>query len=47
VLLKFFAARRIVYPAALFNCGVPQSADAAARLRVQLLSAMAKPGGVP
>ncbi len=27
VLLKLFGGRRIVYPAALFNCGVPQSAD--------------------
>jgi iron complex transport system substrate-binding protein len=47
VLLKLFGSRRIVYPAALFNCGVPQSADAALRLRGQLLSAMARPGGVP
>ncbi|MGZ5929891.1 MAG: ABC transporter substrate-binding protein [Rhizomicrobium sp.] len=47
VLLKLFGARRIVYPAALFNCGVPQSAEAATQLRRQLLAAMARPGGVP
>jgi hypothetical protein len=45
--LKFFANRRIVYPAALYGCGLPQSADAAAALHVQLLDAMRKPGGVP
>ena len=33
LLLKFYRNRRIVYPAALFNCGVPQSADAARQLR--------------
>lgn len=47
VLLKLFGARRIVYPAALFNCGVPESAQAARQLRAQMLAAMAKPGGVP
>ena len=47
VLLKLFGARRIVYPAALFNCGVPQSAEAATQLRRQMLAAMARPGGVP
>jgi iron complex transport system substrate-binding protein len=47
VLLKLFGGRRIVYPAALFNCGVPQSALAAKQLREQLQSAMARPGGVP
>ncbi|HEY4274006.1 MAG TPA: ABC transporter substrate-binding protein [Rhizomicrobium sp.] len=47
VLLKLFGSRRVIYPAALFNCGVPQSAEAAAQLRKQLLSAMAQPGGVP
>jgi iron complex transport system substrate-binding protein len=47
VLLKLYGARRLVYPAALFNCGVPQSAEAATRLRQQLLAAMAQPGGVP
>jgi iron complex transport system substrate-binding protein len=47
VLLKLFGSRRIVYPAALFNCGVPQSAEAAAQLRRQLQAAMARPGGVP
>ncbi len=47
VLLKLFGSRRVIYPAALFNCGVPQSADAALQLRGQLRSAMAQPGGVP
>jgi iron complex transport system substrate-binding protein len=47
VLLKLYGARRIVYPAALFNCGVPESALAAGQLRRQLLTAMAQPGGVP
>ena len=47
VLLKLFGGRRIVYPAALFNCGVPQSAFAAKQLQEQLAKAMARPGGVP
>ncbi len=47
VLLKLFANRRIIYPSALFNCGVPRSALAAAQLRKQLEAAMARPGGVP
>jgi iron complex transport system substrate-binding protein len=41
VLLKLFANRRIVYPSALFGCGVPQSADAARVLRATLTRAMA------
>lgn len=47
VLLKLYRHRRIVYPAALFNCGVPQSADAAKQLRGQLEAAMKQPGGLP
>jgi iron complex transport system substrate-binding protein len=47
VLLKLFGARRIVYPAALFNCGLPESAQAAKQLRAHMLAAMTKPGGVP
>jgi iron complex transport system substrate-binding protein len=47
LLLKLFANRRIVYPAALYGCGVPQSADAAGALRLQLNRAMQMPGGVP
>lgn len=47
LLLKLFGQRRIVYPAALLGCGVPESAAAAAALRRELLDAMAKPGGVP
>ena len=47
LLMKLFANRRIVYPAAYFGCGTPESAGAAWTLRGQLLHAMAKPGGVP
>src|ERR1700744_3028898 len=47
VLLKLYGNRRIVYPAALFNCGVPESAEAAKQLRGAMQAAMAKPGGVP
>lgn len=47
VLLKFYANRRIVYPAAYLNCGTPESAEAAGRLRDQMREAMAKTGGVP
>ena len=43
VLLKLFANRRIVYPAALYGCGVPQSADAARALRATLTRTMASP----
>jgi iron complex transport system substrate-binding protein len=42
-LLKLFANRRIVYPAALYGCGVPQSADAARALRATLTRTMAGP----
>jgi iron complex transport system substrate-binding protein len=47
LLLKLFGQRRIVYPSALYGCGVPQSADAAIALRAQLTRVMANPGGVP
>lgn len=47
LVLKLFANRRIVYPAALYGCGLPQSADAAALLHAQLRNAMQQPGGVP
>jgi iron complex transport system substrate-binding protein len=47
LLMRLFANRRIVYPAAYFGCGTPESASAALKLRGQLLRAMAKPGGVP
>ena len=47
LLLKLYGNRRIIYPAAYLNCGVPESARAAASLRRQLLAAMARPGGVP
>jgi iron complex transport system substrate-binding protein len=47
LLMRLFANRRIVYPAAYFGCGTPESAGAALKLRGQLLQAMTKPGGVP
>jgi iron complex transport system substrate-binding protein len=47
VLMKFYARRRITYPSALLGCGLPESAAAAAQLRVILLAAMKQPGGVP
>lgn len=43
LLRKLFARRRITYPAALYGCGLPQSAGAAAALRVTLQRAMAAP----
>ena len=36
LLLKLFANRRIVYPAACIGCGMPQSADAALQLRATI-----------
>lgn len=47
LLLKLYANRRIVYPAAYLNCGVPESADAARHMRGQLLEAMKQKGGAP
>jgi iron complex transport system substrate-binding protein len=47
LLLKLYGNRRIVYPAAYLNCGVPKSAAAAMALRGQLEAAMARPGGLP
>jgi iron complex transport system substrate-binding protein len=41
IILKLYAGRRVSYPSALFNCGVVESADAAAALRASLLRAMA------
>jgi iron complex transport system substrate-binding protein len=46
-LLKLYGNRRIVYPAALFNCGVPESAQAAKQLRGAMQAVMTRPGGVP
>jgi iron complex transport system substrate-binding protein len=43
LLLKLFAGRRIVYPAAFYGCGLPQSAEAAAALRATMMRAMAGP----
>jgi iron complex transport system substrate-binding protein len=40
LLLKLYAHRMITYPSALYSCGVPESADAAALLRADLLRAM-------
>jgi len=47
LLLKLYGNRRIVYPAAYLNCGVPESAMAAMALRHQIEAAMSRPGGVP
>ena len=46
LLMRLFANRRVVYHAAYFGCGTPETAGAALKLRGQLLQAMAKPGGV-
>jgi iron complex transport system substrate-binding protein len=46
LLLKAFGRRRIVYPEALYSCGVPESADAAKALRMSLLGAMKFPKSV-
>ena len=45
VVRKAFAGRRIAYPAALYACGLPQSADAAKELREAL--AKVPEGDVP
>jgi iron complex transport system substrate-binding protein len=47
LLLKFFAHRRVVYPSALLDCGVPQTAEAVRTLQSALANAMRRPGGVP
>jgi iron complex transport system substrate-binding protein len=41
LILKLYAGRRIVYPVALFSCGIPASARAAVALRADLLAAVA------
>jgi len=45
VIRKAFAGRQISYPASLYTCGLPQSADAARDLRAAL--AKLPPGSVP
>lgn len=40
LILKLYAGKRIVYPSALFSCGVPASAQAAVALRADLLAAV-------
>jgi iron complex transport system substrate-binding protein len=47
LLLRLYGHRRITYPAALLNCGVPEAADAAVALRAALERAMRSPGGAP
>ena len=39
-LLKLYGKRRVSYPSPFYGCGLPQSADAAAALRLQLQQAM-------
>jgi iron complex transport system substrate-binding protein len=40
LILKLYAGRRVIYPGALYSCGVVESADAAVALRASLLQAM-------
>jgi iron complex transport system substrate-binding protein len=40
LILKLYAGRRIVYPVALFSCGIPASARAAVAMRAALLAAV-------
>ncbi len=40
LILKLYAGRRIVYPSALFSCGIPASARAAVALHADLLAAV-------
>jgi iron complex transport system substrate-binding protein len=40
LILKLYAGRRVVYPSALYSCGVVESADAAVALRTSLLKVM-------
>jgi iron complex transport system substrate-binding protein len=40
LILQLYRDRRVVYPVALFSCGIPASAQAAVALRADLLAAM-------
>jgi iron complex transport system substrate-binding protein len=40
LILKLYSGRQVTYPAALYSCGVVESADAAVALRASLLLAM-------
>jgi iron complex transport system substrate-binding protein len=40
LILKLYAGRTVVYPVALFSCGIPASARAAVALRADLLAAV-------
>jgi iron complex transport system substrate-binding protein len=40
LLLKLYAGKRVAYPSAVFSCGIPASAQAAASLREHLKSVM-------
>ncbi|HEY4264187.1 MAG TPA: ABC transporter substrate-binding protein [Micropepsaceae bacterium] len=42
IVRKLYAGRQITYPETLYNCGLPQSADAARDLRHAMLAAMHK-----
>ena len=42
VVRKLYAGRQITYPETLYNCGLPQSAEAARELRQAMLDAMQK-----
>lgn len=47
VVRKLYAGRAITYPETLFNCGLPQSADAARDLRAAMLKAVSGTASVP
>jgi iron complex transport system substrate-binding protein len=47
LIMALYGRRRVVYPELLYSCGVPQSAEAARALRVQLQAAMAAPSPSP
>lgn len=47
VVRKLYAGRAITYPETLFNCGLPQSADAARDLRAAMLKAVSGTASAP
>lgn len=47
VVRKLYAGRAITYPETLYNCGLPQSADAARDLRAAMLKAVSGTASMP
>ncbi len=47
VVRKLYAGRAITYPETLYNCGLPQSADAARDLRAAMLKAVSGTASAP